>query len=82
VFHADDWLSTLILDLKRPVLDIALDFRIVALASNKTFSIEDGVFGIGMEGVFSGVTDPKTPLNTETRGKSLTQKTRTFAHHP
>ena len=36
---------------------VTLDFRIVHLATNQTFSVEDSVFRVGVEGVLSGVTD-------------------------
>ena len=39
------------------MLLVALDFRIVHLATNQTLSIEDSVFRVGVEGVLGGVAD-------------------------
>ena len=41
VFNMDVGLATLAEDLKREMLDICLNLRIIKLASDKTFRIED-----------------------------------------
>ena len=40
-----------------PMLHILLNFRIRELATNKTLSVEDGVFRVGVEGILGRVTD-------------------------
>lgn len=39
------------------MLLVTFDLRIVNLATNQTFGIEDGVFRVGVEGVLGGITD-------------------------
>ena len=50
-------LPALVDDLEGPVLHIALDLRFVHLATDKTLSVEDGVFGVGMKSVLGAITD-------------------------
>ena len=57
VGNLNDRLVALGLDLERPVLHVALNLGIVDLPSNKTLRVEDGVFRVGVVGVFRGVTD-------------------------
>ena len=40
-----------------PMLLVTLDLRIVHLTTNQTFSVEDSVLRVGVEGVLGGVTD-------------------------
>lgn len=53
----DGGFSTLVNDLEWPMLLITLDICLVDLATHETFSVEDGVLGIGVVCVFSAVTD-------------------------
>ena len=57
VSDTDRGLAVDLLNLKGPVLHVALDFGIVHLAANKTLSVEDGVLRVGVEGVLGAVTD-------------------------
>lgn len=41
----------------RPMLLITLDFRIIDFTTNKTLCVEDGVFGVGVEGILCAVTN-------------------------
>jgi hypothetical protein len=36
---------------------VALDFRIVQLATNQTLSVKNSVFWVGVEGVLGGIAD-------------------------
>ena len=64
VLNLDNRLSTLLLDFEGPVLDVAGHVSVVHLASNETLGIEDSVFGVGVEGVLSGITDTEQPRQT------------------
>ena len=57
MLNLDNRFSTLVVDLEGPVLHVALDFRIVILATDKTLCVEDGVFGVGVECILGRVTD-------------------------
>ena len=57
----DDRLSTLLLDLERPVLHVLLHLVLIHLATDKTFGVEDRVRGVRVEGVLGGVTDTEAP---------------------
>jgi hypothetical protein len=59
VRHGDCGFAVLLLDLERPVLKIALHVLVVHLAANKTLSVEYGVLGVGVVGVFGAVTDTR-----------------------
>ena len=39
------------------MLHVALDFRLVILATNETLCVEDGVFRVGMECILRAVTN-------------------------
>lgn len=41
-----------------PMFPVALDFGIVKPTTKEPFSIKNGIFGIGVESVFSGIPDP------------------------
>ena len=64
VVDSNGGFSVDLLDLERPVLDVALNVTIVHLASNKTFGVEYGVAGVRVEGILGGVTD-ETLLSVE-----------------
>lgn len=57
VFDLDGWFSALLMNSERPVLDVALDVRVVHLATNKSLGVENGVRRVGVESVLGGVTD-------------------------
>lgn len=59
----DDWLSSFALHFEWPVLHVALDFGFVEFTTDETFSVEYGIFGIVVIGVFSGGADPKTEIS-------------------
>lgn len=50
-------LPTLLNDLERPVLDVALDFGLVHFTTDETLSVEHGVFWVGVECVLCRVTN-------------------------
>ena len=53
----DNGFPTLLRNLERPVLHVTNDVWVVHLAANETLGVEDGVLGVGVEGVLGGVTD-------------------------
>ncbi|KAL7278603.1 LOW QUALITY PROTEIN: hypothetical protein ACG7TL_007604 [Trametes sanguinea] len=57
VLNLDDRLSTLVDDLEGPVLHVALNLRIIELATDETLSVKDRVLRVGVEGVLRGVTN-------------------------
>jgi len=66
------------------MLLVALDFRIVKLATNQTLSVKDSVFRVGVEGVLGGVADteemdgrsePRT-CNSTSRGLTVVPRQR------
>ena len=77
--HSDDGFPALLCDLEGPVLHILLNIGVVHLAANETLGIEDGVLGVGVEGVLGGVTDTarmskksyRAHRNTYSRSSSL-----------
>jgi len=42
----DTWLTTLVNDLEREVLDVALNVLVLILATDKTLDVEDGPFWV------------------------------------
>ena len=63
----DERLAGLVDDLERPVLHVVLDLRVIELAADEMFGIEDGVFGIGVE---SGITNKALVFSEgESRGE-------------
>lgn len=63
VLHLNRRLPTLLNDLEWPMLDVALDFGLVHLATDETLSVEHGVFWVGVECVLCGVTDPTDEMS-------------------
>ena len=58
----DDRLVTPCDDLERPVLLITLDLGVLEFATNETLSVEDCVFGVGVESVLCGITDTENKV--------------------
>ena len=57
------------------MLLVALDFRIVHLATNQTLSVKDSIFRVGVEGVLGGVADTgEANTLSETRPWDSTKK--------
>ena len=57
VFDGDGWFAIFFCHLKRPVLHIASNVLIIHFASNKALGIEYSIFWVGVESIFSAVTD-------------------------
>ena len=57
VLDLDIGLSGLAGDLEGPVFHVALDFRVIGLATNQTLGVEDGVLRVGVERVLRAVTN-------------------------
>ncbi len=57
VLDRDGGFAVLLLDLKGPVLHVALDILVVHLAPNETLGVKDRVTRVGVEGVLGRVTD-------------------------
>lgn len=57
VLDLDSGFSAFLGDLKWPVLHVTLDFWVVNFATNETFSVENGVGGVGVIRVLRTVSD-------------------------
>jgi hypothetical protein len=57
VFDRYDRFATLFLDLERPVFYVSLHVFIIKSTADEALSVEDGIFGIRMKGVFGGISD-------------------------
>ena len=64
VLDLNHGLVVLLRDLEWPMCLVALDLGVVDLASDETFRVEHGVFGVRVVGVLRGVAD-KTLLIRE-----------------
>ena len=69
MLNLNDRFSTLVVDLERPVLHVALDLRIVILAADKTLCVEDSVFGVGVECILGRVTDTERKFSIQNVNK-------------
>lgn len=67
MFDLDRWLAVLLVDTEWPVLHVANNIWVVHLAANKTLSVENGVLGVGVVGVFGAVTDTRGDGSVERR---------------
>jgi hypothetical protein len=57
VFDGDGGFAILLCHFERPVLYVASNVLIIHFATDKTLSIEYGVFWVGVESILSAVTD-------------------------
>ena len=62
VLNLDDRLVTPRDDLERPVLLVTLNLGVLEFATDETFSVEDCVFGVGVESVLCGITDTENKV--------------------
>jgi hypothetical protein len=63
VFDGDGRFAIFFCHSERPVLHVASNVLIIHFASDKTLSIKYGVFWVGVESIFSAVTDPEKDLS-------------------
>lgn len=50
-------LALLLRNLERPMFHVAFDIGIIDLATNETFCVEDGIFGVRMMSILGAITD-------------------------
>jgi hypothetical protein len=57
VFDLDDGAAFTVNDFERPVLHVLLDVGLGEPATDETLGVEHGVFGVGVVGVLSGISN-------------------------
>ena len=67
VFDGDGGFAIFFCHFERPVLHVASNVLIIHFASDKTLSIDYGVFWVGVESIFSAVTDTETNMSVFSR---------------
>ena len=63
VFDGDGGFAILFCHFERPVLHVASNVLIVHFATDKTLSIKYSVFWVGVESIFSAVTDTEKNMS-------------------
>ena len=63
MFDGDGGFAIFLRHFERPVLHIASNVLIIHFATDKTLSIEYGVFWVGVESILSAVTDTEKKMN-------------------